>query len=539
MEKKSFVNGALMLAAAGLIVKLIGAVYRIPLNNIVGVEGMRYYDIVYRYFAWLLVISSSGLPTAISKLVSERITLNDRRGAHAVFHTSLVLLLFIGTLTSLLMFFGAKGFSAISYPKDAVDEISKQAMSFRALAPSLMFVSVMCAYRGYLQGMQHMEGTAASQVMEQVGKLAIGFFLAVRFIKLELGAEYAVMGALIGVSAAEFLALVVIYIFYRRKKQEIDYKISREKKRGTASFKSISKKLLAIALPVTIGASIMPITGIIDGAFIIRMLGNIGFTVSEAGDLYSLLYSFVTPIINMPAVLTTALAMSLVPAISSYMAKKDIHRVKNASLTGMKLALIIGTPCAVGLFVLAEPIMGMLYTSLDEAQLTIAASLMKTSCVGVVFLSLVQTLTGVIQGLGRPVAPVINLVFGGILKVITLFVLMRMPTINIQGAAVSTVVCYAAAGMLDIFYLVRKTNMRLNIFDVFIKPIASSVLMGVVVGLLYNALNTNVHHYIATLGSVGVGVVLYLAAIFALKMLSPEDLEFIPGGKKLAGIMYR
>lgn len=537
MEKKSFVNGAMVLAVAGLLVKFIGAVYRIPLNNIVGVESMRYYDIVYRYYTWLLVISSSGLPTAISKLVSERITLNDYRGARAVFNTAFILLLSIGTITTLIMFFGAKGFSAISYPKDAVDEIAKQALSFRALAFSLLFVSVMCAYRGYLQGMQNMAGTAASQVMEQAGKLAVGFTLA--FKLLERGPEYAAMGALIGVSASEFLALIVVYLFYRRKKQEINYKISREKKHGTAPFKSISKKLFAIAVPVTIGASVMPLTGIIDGALIIRMLGNIGYTVSESGDLYSLLYSFVTPIINMPAVITVALAMSLVPAISAYVAKKDIRRVKSASLTGMKLALIIGTPCAVGLFVLAKPILGMLYSSLDEAQLAVASSLMKTSCVGVVFLSLVQTLTGVIQGFGKPVAPVINLAFGGILKVIALFVLMRMPEINIQGAAVSTVVCYAAAGILDVFYLVRKTNMKLNIFDVFVKPIASSMLMGVVVGLLYNALDTNVNHYIATLGSVGVGVIIYIAAIFALKMLSEEDLEFIPGGKKLLHAMYR
>ncbi|MBR0026150.1 MAG: polysaccharide biosynthesis protein, partial [Clostridia bacterium] len=321
MEKKSFVKGAFILAVAGLIVKIIGAAYRIPLNNIVGVEGMGYYDIVYRYYSWLLVISSSGLPTAISKMVSERVTLGDYRGAKNVFRTAFWLLVGIGTVTTVIMFFGANALSSISYPADAGDEIAKQALSFRALAPSLLFVSVMCAYRGYLQGMQRMVGTAVSQVVEQVGKLAVGFSLA--FALLPKGPEYAAMGALIGVSASELLALIVIFFVYLKNRNSMESQIARSEQGRITGFGSTAKKLLAIAIPVTIGASIMPITGIVDSALIIRLLEGIGFTIVEARNAYSLLYSFVTPIINMPAVLTVALAMSLVPAISANMAKKD------------------------------------------------------------------------------------------------------------------------------------------------------------------------------------------------------------------------
>ena len=533
MEKRSFVAGAAVLAAAGLLVKFIGAVYHIPLANLVGVDAMRYYDIVYRYYTWLLVISSAGLPTAISKLVSERVTLGDYKGGRQVFKTAFRLLLLVGIFTSLFMYFGADLLSGISYPKDASLEIAKQALSFRALAPALLFVSLMCAYRGYLQGMQQMTGTAVSQIAEQLFKLAAGFALAKLLLKY--GPEYAAMGALIGVSISELFALIIIFVFYIRRRQRFIEPQSTQK--FQTSSLPISRQILMIAVPVTIGASVMPLTGILDSALIIRTLEGIGYSVEAAGEAYSLLYSYVTRVINMPAVLTVALAMSLVPAISSYTAKKEFRLVKSAALTGMKLALIIGTPCAVGLYVLAEPILGMLYSSLTKVQLSVASDLMRTACVGVVFLSLVQALTGVIQGLGKPYVPVINLVFGGFLKVVTLLVLMRRPEINIQGAAVSTVVCYGAAGILDIVYLVRKTGLRLNIFDVFIKPIASSALMGLAVYALYAFLIAHISPTLATLIAVMLGVALYAAAFIGLRMLNTEDLAFIPGGSRLKALM--
>lgn len=538
-RSRSFVSGAALLMVAGLIVKFIGAVYRIPLNNIVGADGMGYYDVVYRYYQVLVVVSTSGFPTAISKMVSERITLGDYAGARSVFKVSFRLLFGLGVAFTLLMFFGAESLSALTYGAEETAEIAKQAFSFRALAPALFFVSLLCAYRGYLQGMQRMAGTAVSQLVEQLGKLAVGF--AAAFMLLPRGPEYAAMGALIGITASELMALIVIWFFYAKRKKAMQASIAEQRhKTDGGGFGVLSRQLLAIAVPVTIGASVMPLTNLMDTTMIIRTLSGIGYTVEAARKTYSLLSSFVNPIINMPAVLTVALAMSLVPAISSFMAKKDVKNVRNASRTGLKLALIIGAPCSVGLFVLAEPILSMLYPSLSAAQLEVAAGLMQTSCIGVIFLSLVQTATAAIQGLGKPVVPVINLAFGGVLKVITMLILVRIPSINVQGAAVSTVVCYAAACIMDVIYLARKIKLPLNIFDVFIKPLAASALMGLLVYFLYDMLRElAVSSTIATLGSVFVGVLVYGAAFILLRMLNEDDLAFIPGGQKLARIIGR
>ena len=530
MEKKSFIKGAAILAIAGLIVKIIGAVYRIPLSNIIGSNGMSFYEVAYPYYSFLLVVSSAGLPTAISKMVSERVTLGDYRGAHQVFRTAFRMLLIIGVATSALMFFGADLLVSGT-------PLPEAALSLRALAPALLFVSLMCAYRGYLQGLQLMTGTAVSQVAEQVGKLGVGFALA--SVLLARGPQYAAMGALIGVSISELLALLIIAAFFWSHKKELRRAIKSSPKAQLPRNRRVAVGLLSVAIPVTIGASIMPITGIVDANMIMTILIDINFTLSQAMSAFTALRSYVTPLINMPAVLTAALAISLVPAISGSMARHDYKSVKRAAHTGMKLALLIGMPCAAGLFVLAKPIIGMLFLHLGEEQLRLAADLMHTAAIGVIFLSLVQTMTGVLQGMGKANVPVFNLIFGGIIKVITMLVLTRIPSINIQGAAVSTVACYAAAGILDTIYIVRKTGMKIQLWDVFGKPLIASGAMGLTVYLAYESLIKTAHQTLSTLTAVLIGVCVYGVLLLVLKAFSEEDLRLIPGGSRLKKLLIR
>ncbi|MBQ9833480.1 MAG: polysaccharide biosynthesis protein [Clostridia bacterium] len=533
MEKskgQSFIKGAAILGIAGLIVKIIGAVFRIPLANTIGSEGMSYYEVVYPYYSWLLVISSAGLPTAISKLVAERVTLNDYRGAKDVFNRALILLCGIGIVTTVIMFFGADMLANISANP-------KAALSFRALSPALLFVSIMCAYRGYLQGLQQMSGTAVSQVVEQVIKLVLGLSLA--FALLPNGPEYAAMGALIGVAVSELVALVVIWFMARKSKRRIDELAKLPTPLLGSKLTNVTRSLLAIAIPITLGASISPLTGILDSAMILRTLQfNLGFTLKESQTAYSLLRTNVTTLINMPGVLTMSLAMSLVPAISAARASKDASSMMSISRLGLKLALVIGVPCAVGLFILGKPIMGMLYTSLNETELLLAGDLMRTASLGVLFLSIVQSMTGVIQGMGKPVIPVVNLFIGFILKLITMLILMNIPQINIQGAAVSTVVCYAFAGIADMIYAIRFSKMSVKLFDVFVKPIAASAVMGVICALLFNAVEARGHETTATILAVGAAVIVYVVLIFALKMFSREELAMVPGGRKLTRVLY-
>ncbi|MBO4848962.1 MAG: oligosaccharide flippase family protein [Clostridia bacterium] len=563
-NKRSFIKGAAILGIAGLIVKIIGAFYRIPLTNILQrgeYDGMIYYATAYPYYSWLLVISSAGFPTAISKLVSERVAVGDRKGATAIFKTAFRLLLIIGIVTTALLFAASPLIAKLA-------DVPGASYSLMALAPALLIVSVMCAYRGYLQGMQMMTGTALSQVTEQVGKLIASYSLAFLFVKLYPGRpELWAMGTLIGISISEVMGLIVIYWVYRRNRRKLpSYKLE-NMPISRSTLRRVGMSLLAIAIPITIGASIMPITGIADTVFIKRLLQarylKLGFdgalASTMAGDGFVALRSYVTPLINMPAVLTLALSMSLVPAIAPMRAAHDRRGIRKVGTTGMKLAMLIGAPCAAGLFVLGAPIMAMLYTkvgaSVDKYYVTgfisqilsmkpgqevpiyaIAGGIMQISAIGVLFLSLVQTLTGVIQGMGKQNVPVYFLIAGGILKVLSMIFLMKFTKLGVLGAAISTVLCYLVAGAGDTLYTISHADIRLNVFDVFLKPVISAVVMGVCVYLVYGAVYKLGHPTIATLGSVVIGMLVYAACLWVLRAFNKDDLSYMPASGKLAKI---
>jgi len=527
-DKKSFVKGAAILGVAGLICKVIGAFFRIPLYNMLG-DGMQYYEAVYPYYSTLLVISSAGLPTAISRMVAERTAVGNYAGAKQVFRKAQILLLGIGFVTSALMYFGADTLARTTVGMGA-------APSFRAMAPALLIVSLMCAYRGYLQGLQRMMGTAVSQLLEQAGKLGIGLFLAARW--LPRGIEYGAMGAVVGVTLSELIALVAVALFYLFRGR-VDRDILLAERAVDRRESGVIGGLLAIAIPVTIGASIMPITGIADASFIKSTLLSIGFSEAAASMRYVALRSNVTNIINMPAVLTISLAMSLVPAISAARTAHDTKSVHTVSAMGIKLAMCIGIPCAFGLFALAEPIIDLLY-NIDAERLAIAGALMRTSAIGVVFLSLVQTLTGILQGAGKQHIPVINLFIGGVVKVALMLTLMRNPAIEIQGAAISTVACYMIAGVLDAIYLVRYTKLKLNVLDTFVKPLVASAVIGAAAYFSYGFLFARTaSNAISSLGAIAVAGVLYLVLIIWMRVFSEEDLLLIPGGARIKKYLLR
>ena len=525
-KKKVFVTGAIILAIAGLLCKIIGALFRIPLRNMMGVAGMTYYSTVYPYYSALIVVATSGLPTAVSKLVSERVSLGDGRGAQKVFKQSLLLLLFIGLFTTFLMFFGANFLAkATNCPGSE--------KSFRALAPALLIVSVMCAFRGYLQGLQKMTGTALSQLMEQVGKLFISLLLVKKL--LPKGFDVAAAGALLGITISEFLALIVIFAFYVYNKKHDSIQYDDKIDDGT----NYLKPIFQLAIPITIGAAIMPLTGIMDTLLIKNIMLDTGFTREYADMCFAVFRTDVSTVINMPAALTIALSMSLVPAISESLALKDYSRSKQVATMGIKLAMFVGLPCAVGLFIIGGEVIDFLFKVTPE-ELATGTSLMKISSIGIVFLSMVQTLTGCIQGHGKPNVPVIFLSIGAVFKIITMYLLMRIPSLNINGAAISTVVCYAIAGILDLIYLIRISKLNLNFLQVFGKPIAASLLMGIVVYLTRSLfLKAKLSSALVAVASILIGIVFYLLFTLLFRTLDNDELKLIPGGNKVIHLMNK
>ena len=528
MAKKSFFKGAVILGIAGIIVKVFGAFFRIPLANIIGDTGMGYYQTAYPVYVLLLTLSTAGIPTAIARLVSERTTEGNHKEAYRIFTVSFRLLLAMGIVTSLLLFLGAP--YIVQYMKGEPEAI----YSMRSIAPALLFVPIMAAFRGYFQGQQDMTPTASSQVIEQAFRVVFGLSMAV--ILLPAGLKFAAAGASAGAAAGGFFGLIGIFAIYMRRRSVIWENCRNSPDGESEAAKSILWKIVVIAVPVTIGAAIMPIMTNIDLAIVVRRLVQSGYSSAEANSLYGQLSGFATPLINLPQVLTQAIAMSLVPAVASAFSAKDQEFLRYNTAFGIRTAMIIGMPCSVGLMVLSKPIMLLLYPAQQASAVNAAESLFILAF-GAIFLSLVQTLTGILQGVKRQLIPVINLAIGAGIKVIITYVLTGIPSVNVKGAAAGTAAAYITAALLNYRAVRKYTGSRPNFSLTFGRPMLSAAIMGAIVWAIYSGLSLLTGNTVATMVSVFCGVVVYGFCILRFKGITPDEIKMLPKGAKIVAML--
>lgn len=528
MTKENFLKGAAILGIAGIVVKVLGAIYRIPLVNIISSDGMGYYQTSYPLYTLLLTISTAGFPTAVAKLVSEKRALGNHRGAYRVFKISFFGMALIGIVTSAFVYFNAQTIVALIGNKNAY-------YSLIALTPALLFVPIMSSFRGYFQGTQSMTPTAISQVIEQIFRVAVGLFLA--YYLLDIGLPQAAGGAAFGASAGAIvgtLGIIVIYLLYRGKIRD---EIKRSAKYNLESVGEVLKKLLAIAIPITIGAAIVPIMNNIDVLIVLRRLRTIGFTEAEANELFGQLGGMAQTLINFPQVFSMALAMSIVPAISHAFTRKNFEGIRRITKSGVRVTLLIGLPSTLGLFVLSTPIMKLLYFSEDIETLVSTGQILQILAFSVIFLTLVQSLTAVLQGMGRTMIPVRNLAIGALVKTIVTFTLVGIVEINIRGAAIGTVCAYLTASILNFIAVKRHTKATFNFVDVLLKPVIAVILMTATVWYSYSFINPILGGKLATVLAIFIGAAVYGLALLLLGSITSRDFELLPGGDKLARML--
>lgn len=529
MSKKSFMKGAVILGAAGVIVKILGAFFRIPLANIIGDTGMAYYQTAYPVYVLLLAISTAGIPTAIARLVSEKTAENNHREAWRVFRLSFVLLAGIGLGTFLILFVGAPFFAGFSS--------TEAVYSIRAISPALLFISIMAAFRGYFQGLQDMTPTAVSQVVEQLFRVAAGLALAVLLVPS--GIPCAAAGASFGAAIGGFFGLLIILMIYFRRRRTIRETVACTLPgMEVGSSSAIIKRIILIAVPITIGAAVMPVMSNIDLLLVPTRLISAGFSAEEANSLYGQLSGFSAPLINLPQILTQSIALSLVPAIAAAHQIGDRERLKNETELGLRMAMIVGFPCAAGLFALAKPVMLLLYASQKASALSAAESL-AVLAIGVIFLSSVQTLTGILQGVGKQMVPVVNLAIGALVKTVLTYALTAVPSLNVKGAAAGTVGAYLTASILNIRAARRYTGAKFDFSLTFLRPGLAAVIMGVVSWMICRCLSSLTDNFIATGIAVLAGILLYAILIFAFGAVSEEELKRFPKGKLLVKLLRR
>lgn len=527
MARKTFLQGAVVLGVAGLIIKVMGAVFRIPLANIIGDTGMGYYQTAYPVYVLLLTLSTAGVPVAISRMVAERNALGNNYEAYRVFRISFALLFAIGISSSAVLFFGAEAIvTHLGNPG------AKMAMM--SIAPALLFVPMMASFRGFFQGLQNMNPTAISQVVEQLFRVSAGLTLAV--VLVDRGLEYAAAGASFGATAGSVVGLLTVVGLFLYHRRSILEGVVRIKGGRSESSSRILIQILAIAIPITIGAAIMPIMNTIDVAIVIKRLAASGFTPDAANSLYGQLTGMAGPLINFPQVLTQAIAMSLVPAVAAAYKRKEMDFLRYNVELGLRTSLILGLPCALGLMTLSEPIMLLLYPAQRASAVSAAPSLFILSF-GVIFLATVQTLTGVLQGIGKQLISVRNLAVGALAKVVLTYYLTAIPSVNIRGAAVGTVCAYIVASTLNLLAVTKYTGTRFDLRLTIIKPLISGLVMSafvfathrvvyIVLGNIMDSINKA--NALATLLAILVGVLVYFVMLLKTRTITSEELKLLP-----------
>lgn len=532
MSGKSFVKGAVVLSVAGILAKCLGALYRIPFARIASDECGAIYALVYPIYNLLLALSTAGIPLAISKLVAEYEEQGKSGMSLRILKLSLLLLASIGILVAVVLFISA------DWIAETVWEVPGAAMSIRVITPAMIFTCIQAVFRGYFQGMQQMVPTALSQITEQFVRVAVIF--AALFLLMPYGDEITAAGATAGAavgSGAALLLMLTIYFLYRKKQKSNPAMAGRmDDLRQSISNSQVLQKVVTLAIPIAIGSLVLPVMQSIDSVLVLARLQAGGMALETALVEFNYLGNCVQPIINLPFMITTAVAASLVPNISEALAMGQNDKVRSTFASAMQLAILIVLPATVGLMTLAEPIMEMLY---DKPGAGIP---MFWSAAVVLVVGLYQISAGTLQGMGKAMIPMYSLLLGAAIKIVLTYTLTAIPLLGIRGAALGSVVGFAVAAGNNIYQVSRTIGWGwLSVKYHVVKPIISVTAMAVLVLAGYAGVYTLFSsNGLATLASIVIGGCAYFAVLLAIGGVSLDIIRKVPKlGNKLAALLLK
>lgn len=505
MKKQSLIKGTVILGVATIFARFLGLFFRIPIQNLIGDQGMGYYQMSYPIYMTFVALAS-GIPMAMSKLIAEYEAKNDLYSVNLVFKRTLKIMIPLGIITSLLMFGTGKTLVRLLRWHE------KSYYSYMVISSGPIFVCLMCTFKGYFQGLQNMNSTAVCQVIEQIGRVVFG--VAMAYLLIPHGVEFAAAGAAFGTVAGGILGSVYLclkYIRAGRRKIRKPLKIEH----------GIMRKLIEAALPISVGAAVGTIMSLIDSIIVPQRLVYAGFTLEECAKMYGQFTGKAMTIQNIPLALSMALCASLVPIISeAYSMHRNDELDKRIQMV-FKLSFLIGIPSGLGLFFLACPVMGLVFMGDFGGH-----SILKVLALSVPFIIITQTTTSVLQSCGRYMKPIYNLMAGCIIKIIVTYVMVAMPAFNIYGAVAGSILGYMVTSILNIREVRGMFKVSINYYEVLIKPLIVSLIMIICVVFIYN----NVYNYTISNGvscmiAIFAGMILFGILTILFKVITLEDIR--------------
>lgn len=517
-RESSFVKGAAILGLAAFISKVLGAVYRVPYQNITGDEGMYIYQQVYPLYSVLVLLATAGFPIAISKIVSQKLAQGDHIGAEHVYRVSTYLLFFMGCMFFFFLFFGAETIAGWMGNRKMLT-LPIQAVSF-----ALLLVPVMASFRGFFQGYQEMMPSALSQIIEQMVRVLTILCLSWYCIESGYGIVYAGAGATFGAVTGAVCALMILLV-YRRKHREKWPMSDRQKSDQNTYY--LLKQLVIIAVPICLGSLTIPVYALIDSFSVANLLAA-QWPIEQAISLKGV-YDRGQPLLQFASFFSTALSLSIVPAIAQAQAKQNTPQLLRLTGLALRFTFFLGVPASLGLAIIAEPTNIMLFEDRAGSESLAILSL------GTIFLTMSVTITSILQGIGRVYLPALYLLIGIAIKIIGN--LMLVPLLDIRGASIASVLAYLVHAAFSFYSLYRFRLIRLRggigLIQRYLPVIGGMVLCTWIVMYLLQVAVSNLNSLrlemtIVALGSVFAGVCSYAALLFRSALLTKNDLQLVP-----------
>lgn len=489
MKKQSLIKGTFILGFAGIFARCIGMCFRIPLTILVGDEGLGYYQMAYPLYMLFIAIAS-GVPLAMSKMISEQNAKSNEKGILQVLKQASLLMIILGMGTSVTILTLSKKLIFL-FRWDI-----KAYYSLTALGIAPFFIAIVSVFRGFFQGLQNMTPTAISQILEQIARVFVGIGLA--FMLLPKGVEYAAGGATLGAAAGGILA--GIYLIGKYKKVIKDFKIRKVEFNCT-----VMNELLKTSIPISLGAAVGTVMNVIDSIMVPQRLLEAGFSSKDSAILYGQLTGKAAVLVNVPLTLSAAICASVVPIISEAYILKNTNELNKNILSAIKISTVIALPSLCGLYFLSSQVLTLIFR--DQAQ---GAMILKYSSLAIPFIILAQTTTVILQATSSKKMPIINLLIGCIVKMVVTSILVPIPNINVYGAIIGTISAYIVAVSLNILLLNKKMNIKIDLTQIFIKPAYASIAMILLVVFIYiKVYNYTMSNSIACLISILLGIISY------------------------------
>ncbi|MDI7249513.1 MAG: polysaccharide biosynthesis protein [Bacillota bacterium] len=515
---ESLVQGIAVLSVAGFVAKLLGAAYRIPLTRLIGAEGVGIYQLAYPVYVTLLSVARAGIPVAISKLVAEYHAVGKDSHARRVFWVSFWLLASSGLIFTLALGLGAGVVARwLGDPRAA--------LALTAVAPAILLVAAGSAFRGYFQGLRRMTPTAVADVVEQFARVAVILVLA--WVLFPRGVEVAAAGAAGGAVAGSMISLAYVAGLYVRGGNRLLAPGAAPRGEDVP----LARRVLSLGIPVAAASLALPLMGFLDAVIVQNRLRVAGFALREATTLYGRLTGLAMTLVNLPAVLATAIAANMVPWLSQAHATGDRRELARRASLGVRACNLFSVPAAVGLLALATPITSLLYA--DPA----AGVVLAWVSPAVVFLNLYLVTTSILQGMGMPVLPIYHIAAGGLAKIVTSYTLTAIPAWNVRGAALGSVLAYLVAGFLNLRAVMRRTGLHPDWRGWLVIPTVGSLVMTPVALLVDGYWPWGRH--VGTLVAITLAALVYGLVVLLAGGVRKEEIASLPGGTRLLGVAGR